>query len=173
MSGALTWAVLGCAASTSGLASREAAEPAAPWALAETAKDGGRISARLGVVDRRSVDLDGITLVLGVADRCRKIPVDGSEEGGLTTARAKSAGCRTRVYDGSLSVHVDAEGGAPLEIQRIAVTDGFVRLSFADLSRASQLAGAGGLWNHRRLLLGDAGWAGAVDLRRLEPCGGV
>lgn len=122
-----------------------------------------------GFVEWREVNLTALRLVLGVAQRCRQWPLRSPTRDVLRRTDVDAAGCRLRRHQGEVSlVFVDREGGrheplSPVRTDR----DGRVELEFAALDRGLRALGAGTLDEYARLELGDAGWAGHVDLEEL------
>jgi hypothetical protein len=104
-------------------------------------------------VSSQRVDLLGLRGTLGTA-RCAAAP--DAREGPLRRADVERAGCRTRPYSGSLTVHaLEPDGSRGTAIQRISVVDGAFEVSFAQLASRSDAA---------IFLLGPDAWAGAVRL---------
>lgn len=129
---------------------------------------------RFGLVDRRVVELTGVSLELGVASRCPTWPQRPAGFFVLTSASARAAGCRTRPWSGALPVYAYTAGrdaaapGGGVRIATVRVDEGVVRLDFDDLSRRAALSDQGSLWSFAWLELGDGGWAGAIDLVALR-----
>jgi len=125
-----------------------------------------RRAVRFGVVERRAVDLNGITLVLETARGCRRWPVRVAGLDILTPLAARAAQCRLERYEGSLPVFGFTEDapGRPVEVATLDVREGIARLTYADLDRQSATRDASHPWKLTRLQLGDAAWAGQVDL---------
>lgn len=122
-----------------------------------------------GFVERQQVDLSSLRLTLGVARRCRQWPLRRPDRDVLRWADVAEAGCRLRRYQGELPlVFIDHAGGrhSPLEPIRTD-RDGRATLRFATLDRALRALGAGSLDDYARIELGEAAWAGHVDLGQL------
>lgn len=122
-----------------------------------------------GFVERRAVDLAELRLVLGEARRCRQWPLRSPDRDVLRRTDVDGAGCRLRRHQGEVTlVLVDREGQRheplpPLRTDR----DGRVTLRFAAVDRDLRALGRGTLDDYARIELGDAGWAGLVDLAQL------
>lgn len=120
---------------------------------------------RFGVVERRAVDLTGISLVLAEAHRCRRWPLRIGGDDVLTAAGSRNAQCRQRRFSGVVPVYAYRAGEAtPHAVAELDVRDGVARLSFAGLERQFIALGVDDPWTLTRLELGDDAWAGQVDL---------
>lgn len=122
-----------------------------------------------GFVEQREVGLASLRLVLGEARRCRQWPLRRPDRDVLRRTEVDHAGCRLRRHQGEVPlVLVDREGRRhdvlpPLRTDR----DGRVELRFATLDRMLRALGEGTLDDYARIELGEAGWAGHVDLEQL------
>lgn len=126
-------------------------------------------SDAFGFVERREVDLTELRLVLGVARRCRQWPLRSPGRDVLRRTDVDAAGCRLRRHQGEVSlVLIDRAGqrSEPLPPLR-ADRDGRVTLRFSTLDRDLRALGKGTLDGYARIELGDASWAGHVDLEQL------
>lgn len=123
----------------------------------------------LGFVERREVDLTSLRLTLGVARRCRQWPLRRSGRDVLRRTDVAEAGCRLRRYQGELSLTFIDHAGERHELVEPARTDrdGRVTLHFAAIDRTLRALGAGSLDDYARIELGEAAWAGHVDLGQL------
>lgn len=118
-----------------------------------------------GVVERRTVRLSGIGLVLSEAHRCERWPLRGADRTDLEPGTALDAGCQIRRYRGQLTIAVAAADGTRTPVVTLAADeDGQVEVAFAELDGLLRARGLGGLMSHATLILGENGWAGRVEL---------
>ncbi len=128
-----------------------------------------RARDRFGFVERQQVELSELRLTLGWARRCRQWPLRQPERDVLRRTDVDAAGCRLGRYEGPVSlVFIDHQGRphrplGPVHTDR----EGRVTLSFAVLDRSLRALDAGSLDDYARIELGDAAWAGHVDLEQL------
>lgn len=122
-----------------------------------------------GFVERQQVDLTSLRLTLGVARRCRQWPLRQPRRDVLRRTDVAEAGCRLRRYRGELSLtFVDRAGRRSASLDPMRTDrDGRVTLRFADIDRTLRALGAGSLDDYVRIELGEAAWAGHVDLEQL------
>ena len=119
-----------------------------------------------GWVRTQNVDLVGIRAQIELAHRCRYTPKLAPDSRVLRYREIRAAECRTRPYDGDLTLFVRAEGGSlrPLAT-RWTVEAGKLDLRFSDLERLLREAG---LSDASEIELGRDGWAGRVNLAPLR-----
>lgn len=124
---------------------------------------------RFGYVERRDVELWAVQLVLGEAMRCRQWPLRSSGRAVLDPRDIEGAGCRGRRYAGPVEVALVGDDGrrAPLPALR-SDADGRLRVVVSELEAAARSGGFGGLDRWRWVELGRGGWAGRIDLTRLQ-----
>jgi hypothetical protein len=118
-----------------------------------------------GIVERRTVRLSGITLVLSEAHRCERWPLRGADRADLEPGTAISAGCQIRRYRGKVSVAVVGGDGAIAPVITLRTDDdGQLEVEFAELDGLLRVRGLGGLMSQQALVIGEGEWVGRVDL---------
>lgn len=120
---------------------------------------------RFGIVERRTVRLSGITLVLSEAHRCERWPLRGADRADLELGTAIASGCQIRRYRGTVRVAViGSEGASTPVITLRADDDGQLEVEFAELDGLLRVRGLGGLMSQQALVIGEGEWVGRVDL---------
>lgn len=133
----------------------------------------GRAAVRardaFGFVERQQVDLASLRLTLGLARRCREWPLRQPDRDVLRRPDVDQALCRLLRYQGEVSlVFIDPAGQRHQPLPPVRTDrDGRVTLRFAALDRSLRSVGAGSLDDYARIELGEAAWAGHVDLDQL------
>lgn len=136
--------------------------------------EGRRASERLlesrrrpvfGIVERRTVRLSGVTLVLSEAHRCERWPLREAGRVDLEPGTAIAAGCQIRRYRGSVKIAVVTAEGARTPVLTLDTDeDGQLEVTFAELDGLLRIRGLGGLMRHEALLIGEHAWAGRIEL---------
>lgn len=122
-----------------------------------------------GMVERQTVRLASVGLVLSQAHHCRRWPLRGRGERTLDVGAARAAGCSVRRYSGPLAIGVTTAGGTVLPVLTArADEDGRVEVKLAEVDALLRARGQGGLLTFAQLVLGAQGWAGQVDLHELR-----
>lgn len=122
-----------------------------------------------GFVERRQVDLASLRLTLGLARRCRQWPLRDPDRDVLRRPDVDEALCRLRRYQGPLPLtFIDHQGRRHQPLPPVVTDrDGRVTLRFGSLDQSLRALGAGSLDDYARIELGEAAWAGHVDLEQL------
>lgn len=147
-----------------------AGQRAAETCAAERRRASERVLAKrgrpvFGIVERRTVRLSGVALVLSEAHHCERWPLRAAGREDLEPGAAIEAGCRVRRYRGPVTVAVAGAGGASAPVITLeADEDGRLEVVFAELDVLLRGRGLGGLMSQAALVLGADGWAGRVDL---------
>ncbi|WAS94029.1 hypothetical protein [Nannocystis punicea] len=122
-----------------------------------------------GIVDRTTVHLASMGLVLSKAYLCRRRPLRAPGQTSLDVGAARYAGCVVRRYAGPLTISVASTEGTVLPVMTVrSDEDGRVEVSFAEVDALLRARGRGGLSPYATLLVGRDGWAGRVDLTQLR-----
>lgn len=122
-----------------------------------------------GIVDRTTVRLASMSLVLSQARFCRRWPLRAPGQASLDVGAAGLAGCNVRRYVGPLSVSVTASDGTILPVLTVrSDEDGQSEVSFAEVDALLRARGRGGLGSFATLQVGRGGWAAQVDLPELR-----
>ncbi|MCY0988254.1 hypothetical protein OV203_14050 [Nannocystis sp. ILAH1] len=122
-----------------------------------------------GIVDRTTVRLASMGLVLSQAHLCRRWPLRAPGQASLDVGAARLAGCNVRRYVGPLAVSVRASDGTSLPVMTVrSDQDGQAEVSFAEVDALLRARGRGGLGSFTTLLVGRDGWAAHVDLPELR-----
>lgn len=121
-----------------------------------------------GVVEQREDSPGGVTMVLSVAERCRRWPLRGGGREVLKIVDTQELGCRLRRLEAPLPVDVTTVDGQRYPaLLSVPANFGHVAIDFVAIDRALRERGlAHGLDAVSRLELGVAAWAGEVDLER-------
>lgn len=122
-----------------------------------------------GMIERQTVRLSGVTLVLSYAHHCERWPLRTPGTTTLDVGAARRAGCSVRRYEGSLTIGVVAADGARVPVTTIrADVDGKAELRFTEIDALLRARGRGGLMAFAALEVGAQGWAGRLDLGQLH-----
>lgn len=122
-----------------------------------------------GIVERETVRLHSVALVLSVAHHCERWPLRAAGEAALDVGAAKAASCRVRRYHGPLQIGVRAQGGAIEPVLTVrADLDGRVEVVFAEVDATLRARGRPGLTGAATLVVGAEAWAGEVELTTLR-----
>ncbi len=115
-----------------------------------------------GWVRSQRVDLVGIRVRLELATRCKSTPLLTADSSVLRKPQIDAAGCRSRPYDGDLSLYAVDRRGRQIPLSNPwPVREGVLSLRFDDLQRlADEQLGP----QIESIELGASGWAGSVNL---------
>lgn len=139
------------------------------WRVTERLIAEARPRPVFGIVERTTVRLARVVLVLSEAHHCQRWPLREPRQPALDAGAAFAAGCRVRRYHGPLAIAVvDPEGRERSLLAARTDADGRVEISLADLDARLRAGGRPGLSSHAELVLGDQGWAGRIDLKQLR-----
>ncbi|MFY0537079.1 hypothetical protein [Nannocystis pusilla] len=118
-----------------------------------------------GIVDRTTVRLASMGLVLSQAHLCRRWPLRAPGQASLDVGAARLAGCNVRRYVGPLAVTVRASDGTSLPVMTVrSDQDGQAEVSFAEVDALLRARGRGGSARSRRC------WSDATAGRRTSTC---
>lgn len=122
-----------------------------------------------GYVEHRVVELATLRMVLGVARRCRQWPLRSPDRDVLRRTDVAAAGCKLRRYQGPLTLtFVDHRGQRSTPLPALSTDeDGRLSIRFASLDRALRALGHGELRDYDHIEIGEAAWAGRIDLEQL------
>lgn len=121
-----------------------------------------------GIIERQTVHLSGVALVLSQAHHCRRWPLRAAGRATLDVGVALAAGCRVRRYEGSLTVAVATASGEVVPVTTLRTdADGKAQVVFAELDALLRARGHDGLFAFAQLVVGAQAWAGRLDLREL------
>ncbi|MDC0718684.1 hypothetical protein [Nannocystis bainbridge] len=122
-----------------------------------------------GIVDRATVRLASMTLVLSQAHLCRRWPLRTPGQGSLDVGGARLAGCNVRRYVGPVAVAVAAADGSVVQVMTVrSDEDGQAEVSFAEVDALLRARGRGGLGSFAELQVGREAWAARVELPALR-----
>lgn len=122
-----------------------------------------------GMVERQTVRLASVALVLSQAHHCRRWPLRAAGEVALDVGAVRAAGCSVRRYVGPLQVAVAASDGGVLPVMTVRTDDdGHIEVVFAELDALLRTRGQGGLFSFAELVIGAQGWAARVALPELQ-----
>lgn len=126
---------------------------------------GSRARVGFGIVERASVGLTGVSLLLAEARGCQRWPLRLPQRAALGLYEAKAAGCWVRRYAGPVTVSgVLPDGRRVPELQVLQADEGHADLDLGRLVVSLERRGLPGLDAFVRLELGVDGWAGSFDL---------
>lgn len=118
-----------------------------------------------GMIDRQTVRLSGVALVLSQAHHCRRWPLRAAGQATLDVGAARAAGCAVRRYEGPLAVGVVSADGELVPVSTVRTDmDGKVEVVFAEIDALLRARGRDGLFSFAALALGAGAWAGRLDL---------
>lgn len=124
---------------------------------------------RFGLVDRRQESLAQITVLLSTTRHCRRWILRDGGRGSLIPADARREKCSIRRFRGALPVYViDAEGARMRALEVTDADDGRYIVRYSEVDAALRLRGKAPLERWSYVELGEAGWAGRVDLREIR-----
>ncbi|MCY1056986.1 hypothetical protein [Nannocystis sp. SCPEA4] len=122
-----------------------------------------------GMVERTTVRLASVALVVSQAYLCRRWPLRNAGESALEIGPARAAGCTVRRYRGPLTISVREANGAVLPVMTArSDDDGYIEVMFADIDSLLRARGRGGLMTFTELQVGRDGWAVRVKLPELQ-----
>jgi hypothetical protein len=122
-----------------------------------------------GMVERATVRLASVGLVLLHAHHCRRWPLRASGEPALYVGAARAAGCGVRRYVGPLTVSVATADGAATRVMTVHTDgDGQVEVNFMEVDALLRARGYEGLYSFAELQVGAGGWAARVALPELR-----
>jgi len=129
-----------------------------------------RAAMSFGYVISREVDLHAVRMVVGKAVLCRRWPLRAPEGSVLRSTDIDTAGCRTRRVKTGIAVTVLSADGARQEgvMMLRPDADGRVALSYGALDLELRAQDLGALHDYVRVEVGVDGWAGTLDLQRLQ-----
>lgn len=126
--------------------------------------------AAFGVVVQHRSTPQGATLILALARRCKRWPLQHPDRTVLNVADLQGARCHVERFSGPLSITARGRDGLRHEaiVDVIVSAEGHAVIDYAALDDAFKRLGFSGLDAFERLELGPGAWAGELDLARLR-----
>lgn len=122
-----------------------------------------------GMVERETVRLASVALVLSEAHHCRRWPLRAAGQRSLDVGAARAAGCGVRRYVGPLTVRVTTADGAAVPVMTVRTDDdGKVEVRFVEVDALLRARGHEGLFSFAELHVGADAWATRVELSQLQ-----
>jgi len=122
-----------------------------------------------GMVERTTIRLASVALVVSQAHLCRRWPLRAAGQSELDVGAARAAGCSVRRYHGPLSIAVRERDGTVLPVMTVrSDDDGRAEVMFAEVDALLRARGRGGLMTFSALLVGADAWAAHVELPELR-----
>lgn len=124
----------------------------------------GRSLVGFGLVERITVGLVEVSLLLSEARGCKRWPLRLPNRETLGLFEGKAAGCWIRRYTGPLAITGVRPDGSRVAALAVQVVEGHVELDLARLVVSLDRRGLPDLDAFVRLEFGEGGWAGSIDL---------